>query len=74
MVSEEGGGQEPVETEWSHSYTAMGLDLQHPLQTALLARTYNLSVAACVLRAIADSLGCGPRLSAMSFPPGDDGA
>ena len=61
-------GDEPVQTEWSHSYIAMGLDLQHELQTALLFRTYNFEVAAAVLRAIGVTLDCGPRLSAMSFP------
>ena len=67
-------GVEPVETEWSHSYIAMGLDLQHSLQTALLFRTYNFEVAAAVLRAIGVTLDCGPRLSAMSFPQDDEAA
>ena len=67
-------GVEPVETEWSHSYIAMGLDLQHSLQTALLFRTYNFSVAAGVLRTIGEILGCGSRQSAMSFPQGEAGA
>jgi len=74
LVAKDDDGDEPVETEWSHSYIAMGLDLQHPLQTALLFRTYNFSVAAGVLRTIGETLGCGSRQSAMSFPQGEAGA
>ena len=56
---------EVVITEWSHSYNAMGLMFQHPMQTALLARTYNLQVAACFVRSISNTLGCGVRMSAL---------
>ena len=56
---------EAVITEWSHSYVAMGLMFQHPLQTALLARTCNLQVAACFVRSISNTLGCGVRMSAL---------
>ena len=56
---------EAVITEWSHSYNAMGLMFQHPMQTALLARTYNLQVAACFVRSISNTLGCGVRMSAL---------
>ena len=43
----------------------MGLLFQHHLQTSLLARTYNLEVAACFLRSISSTIGCGVRISAL---------
>lgn len=54
-----------VLTEWSHAYVAMGLLFQHHLQTSLLARTCNLEVAACFLRSISSTIGCGVRMSAL---------
>ena len=64
---------EPVIREWSHSYVAMGLMFQHKLQTALLARTYNLEVAACFVRSISNALGCGVRMSALGATTGEEG-
>ena len=54
-----------MRTEWTHAYTAMGLTLQHALQGTNLARTYNMDVAACFVRAIGDILGCGVRANAI---------
>ena len=65
---------EPVATEWSHAYTAMGLPFQHPLQTACFARTYNLEVAACFIRSIHGVLGCGVRASSIGIAPDEAGA
>ena len=56
-----GASGDPVDTEWLHSYTAMGLLFQHRRQAVLLARTYDLGVAVCFVRAIGDILGCGVR-------------
>ena len=51
----------------------MGLMFQHHLQTALLARTYNLEVAACFVRSISNVLGCGVRMSALGATMDEEG-
>ena len=48
--------QEVISKEWSHSYIAMGLPMQHQWQQTLLCRAYQMDTAACFIRAAQDIL------------------
>ena len=66
-------GRGLVETEYSHAYVAMGLLHSHPKQTALLARVYNLDLAACFVSAIVEVLGVPLREGGIWAPADDAG-
>ena len=56
----------PIKTEWSHTYTAMGLPHAHELQQTILARCYNIDIAACYVKAASELLGMRLRRSSVA--------
>ena len=56
----------PIKTEWSHTYTAMGLPHAHELQQTILARCYNIQIAACYVRTASELLGMRLRRSSVA--------
>ena len=56
----------PLKSEWSHTYTAMGLPHAHDLQQTILARCYNMDIAACYVRTASELLGMRLRRSSVA--------